>query len=336
MIEAEIVEDFKAPILSDIKYPVSEEYLNELVLEYKDIKEIDLGSETVGEEYQIVLKAHRLVAKQRNNIEKTRKAIKTPAFEFGKNVDAYAKKLQAIIKETEDKLKLQRDRVEQNEARIQREAEAAEENRISNIKRLLNQLKNSPMECIGKSSKVIKNVLKMIIYPTIEEFEEFHDEAIIIYKNSTTQIQQMIEHQVLVENAEAVNAEAVNAQNVKREEEEEKFKRDREEFEREKEELAESKKQFQQHQDYVKEEENRKLADKEAHDLMLHQEEEKARKIKKEKEEKEKQAVSLKNRTEICYIESHEDLRVLKIDTYILDLIIENKIRNVRFEVRNG
>jgi hypothetical protein len=69
---------------------------------------------------------------------------------------------------------------------------------------------------------------------------------------------------------------------------------------------------------------------------MLHQEEEKDKKIKKEKEEKEKQAVSLKNRTEICYIESHEDLRALKIDTYILDLIIENKIRNVRFEVRNG
>ncbi|NOQ31771.1 MAG: hypothetical protein GQ570_11675 [Helicobacteraceae bacterium] len=207
-IEAEIVEG--EIVLSEIKYPVSTTDLESLLKEYSDIPTInpELEDDIVAEQYQFVLKGHKAFVKARTGIEKTRKQLKQPALDYGKNVDGIAKEFQAMIKNKEQELLIQRKIVEDNEARKQREAEEAEEARMDNIKALLNRYKSYPMECIAKSSKVIQEVIDLAELPKQEILEEFFDEAVIIYDASMTQMRQMFDNQLVVENAQKIQDEA--------------------------------------------------------------------------------------------------------------------------------
>jgi len=327
-VDAEIVEDeFKAPILRDIKYPVAENDLVALVEKYKDVPNIDLDAddEIVAAQYKIVRDGHIELSKKRNQIEKTRKAIKDPAFTFGKNVDAFAKKLQAIIADTEIKLKFQRDKVDQNEARKQREAEEAEELRVDEIKRSLNALKDTPALCINKDSETISKFLDLMEHPDREHFEEFYDEAIELYNAAISQLKQMIENQLLVENAQKIQDEANvkakedEAERLERQKEQQaKIDKEREDFEREKQEFADS-------QRAVQEEADLKQADKEADELLERQ--------KKEAKEAEQKNIHLKAEYEN---EAFVDLDKLLNDdgvdiVTLVDMIIDNKVRHIKW-----
>jgi hypothetical protein len=274
-IDAEIVEDeFKAPILKDIKYPVSEDVLKSLVEKYSEIPDIDLDAddEIVAAQYKIVRDGHIELAKKRNEIEKTRKAIKDPAFTFGKNVDAFAKKLQAIIADTEIKLKFQRDKVDQNEARKQREVEEAEELRVDKIKKSLNALKDAPTLCINKDSETISKFLDLMEFPDREHFEEFYDESIELYNATISLLKQMVENQLLVENAQKIQDEAdakakevEDARLLKQKEDQDKLDKERDEF-------REEKRKFAQQQQDIQDEADKKQADKDADELLKKQE----------------------------------------------------------------
>ena len=209
-IEAEIINDeFKAPILKDIKYPVNKQDIDALLKEYSVIPDIDpdADSDLVAEQFAFVLSGHKQFVKARTTIEKIRKELKAPTIEYGKKVDNIAKEFQAKINSVEDKLLIQRKRVEDNEAKKQHEAEELEEARINEIKRVINTYKNAPMECIGKSSSVIMDVIDLLQTPSVEVLDEFYDEAFIIYANSQIQMKQMYDNQLLVENAQQIQVE---------------------------------------------------------------------------------------------------------------------------------
>lgn len=209
-VDAEIIEDTQI-VLSEIKYPVSTTDLKALLEEYINIPDInpDADEDLVGEQYQFVLKGHKAFVKARTGIEKTRKTLKQPALDYGKTVDGIAKEFQSIIKSTEDKLQIQRKRVEDNEGRKQAEAEMKEQVRLDVIKSKLGDFESYPLTFISQSSERIQLFIDNDLpLPTVEAFEEFFDEAINKHKICFNQLQEMRDNKVLVENAQKIQDEA--------------------------------------------------------------------------------------------------------------------------------
>jgi len=361
-VEVEIVEENKEVVLSEIKYPVSQVDLNNLLLDYKDIPDInpDADDVIVSEQYQFVLKGHKAFVKARTGIEKTRKQLKQPALDYGKRVDGIAKEFQSLIKSTEDKLFLQRKTVEDNEARKQREAEEAEDARVNNINSAINSLKQLPMECINKSSEAISDVLKSIEAPNKEFYSEFYDEALEVFGASSSQVRQMLENQYLVENAEKIQAEKDAEAKRIQDEEDAKHRAEKDALAKQQAEFQKQKDDFERQQREQQEIINRQKAEIEADELAKQQEAERVEKEairKKQFEEqeiikKEQEAIRLKQIEEQKTIEAQriaeqnaqdeeykksvrlqllEELKELKTMTKIADAIISGVITNVRW-----
>ena len=232
-IEAEIVEENKAVVLSEIKYPVSQTDLKALLEEYKDIPEIDpdADADLVHEQFQFVLKGHKAFVKARTGIEKTRKQLKQPALDYGKQVDGIAKEFQSMISTTENKLQIQRKIVEDNEARKQREAEEAEELRIDNIKKLIADIRSLTGVHYNSNSEALTKALEALTVPTEEVYQEFLPDAREAQQISIMQLQEMRKSKVLAEKATELEAEREAEAKKLKDEQDAKLAKEREAFE---------------------------------------------------------------------------------------------------------
>ena len=322
-VEAEIIDDdFKAPVLQDIKYPVSEEYLESLSQKYKVIPEIDLDApdEVVAEQFAFVLEGHKTLVKVRNKIEKTRKAIKEPAYTFGKNVDDYAKKLKSMIADEEASLKLQRDRVEQNEARKQAEAEALEEQRVETIKTKLSNMERMPLELMSKASSELREVLRLFEPPTEVEYEEFYEKALVLHSQVQSQLTQMANDKELVENAQKIQDEKEAEAKRLKEIEDKKLQDEKEEFAREKAEFQKEKDDLEAKKRAVQEEADREEAIRIADELQSKQEEDEKAKVQQNRE-----------RHDAMVIETMKVFNSYKEKVSLLDAIISGEVPHVQW-----
>ena len=329
-IDAEIVnDDFRAPVLKDIKYPVKMEDLDLLMIEYKDIPNIDLDAddETIGEQYRFVLSGYKRFVKARTSIEKVRKELKAPALEYGKKVDAIAKEFQSKIKPFEDKLSIQRLAVENNEARKQREAEEAEEKRIDEIKRRISYMERAPLEMIQKPSIEIREFIGSFDSPTEKDFNELYDTALILHSQTKTHLIQMAEDKELVENAQAIQAQKEKEAAEAEAQRQEQLKKEREEFEQQQRAFQKQKDEFEALQRAVQEEADRKEAERLADELQAKQEAER-RERKKQDEDAKRNA----------YTHAIEDMERLwngdGMDNFsqMVDAIQAGQIRHIKWE----
>ncbi len=110
-----------------IKYDVNEVELTQLAIEYSKLKVLGVNDK---ENYEIIRKARLDVVKHRTAIEAERKKYKEKALKYGRDVDAEAKRLTAIITPIERYLTEQEEIVANEIARIKAEAEAIEAARI--------------------------------------------------------------------------------------------------------------------------------------------------------------------------------------------------------------
>ena len=290
-LEAEIVEENKSIVLSEIKYPVSKIDLEVLLNEFKDIPDInpDADDEVVAEQYQFVMKGHKAFVKARNNIEKTRKALKAPSMEYGKTVDSIAKEFQSMIIQTEQKLQIERKKVEDNEARKQREAEEAEELRISEIRTKILNVKNLPLQHFNSSVEDIIKALESLRTINQDEYEEFYDEAIENQNFVIAQLQTARSNKLLVENAEKIQAEKDAEAKRIQEEEDKKLQAERNALAEQQAAFQKQKDDFENQQRAIQEENNRIEAERRTDDLMRKQAAERIENERIEAEEREKQ-----------------------------------------------
>lgn len=339
-IEAEILEDEnKAPILKDIKYPVKMEDLDALMNDFKDIPAIDLDAddETVGEQYQFVLGGHKRFVKARTSIEKVRKELKAPALGYGKKVDAIAKEFQAKIKPFEDKLSIQRLAVENNEARKQREAEEAEERRVEEIHRRMTYMERVPLEMMQKPSIEIREFIDSFDIPTEKDFNEFYDKALILHSQIQTQLMQMADDKELVENAQAIQAQKEKEAAEAEAQRQEQLKKEREEFEEQQRVFQKQKDDFEAQQRAVQEEADRKEAERLADELQAKQEAENREREKREATtaalvKSRKKAQDIKNRKESFETLDYQlNSQNVDIET-LIDLIQDDQVPHIRWE----
>ena len=322
-IDAEIISEI---VLSEIKYPVTISDITALLEEYKDIPTIDPDGddEIVAEQFAFVLRGHKAFVKARTGIERTRKTLKQPALDYGKNVDNIAKEFQSLIKQTEIKLFVQRKIVEDNEAKKQREAEESEELRINIIKMLIVDIKSLAGIHYNSSSESLTTALEALTVPTVEVYAEFLTEAREAQQISILQLQEMRKSKKLAEKSEEFEVQEAKEAEKLRDEQDAKIAKERAEFAEEKAEFERQKNEMENEVRAKQEELDLINAEKEADALMLKQQE-----FKKEKETKDKELQDL------YYNEAYDSLNAARQseNEALLDLIIEGKVKHIKFEV---
>ena len=330
-IEAEIVEENKAVVLSEIKYPVSQIDLNTLLEEYKDIPDIDpdADEDLVHEQFQFVLKGHKAFVKARNQIEKTRKSLKAPALDYGKNVDGIAKEFQSMIVATETKLQIQRKKVEDNEARKQREAEEAEELRIDNIKKLIADIRSLTGVHYNSDSEALTKALEALVVPTEEVYQEFLPDAREAQQISIMQLQEMRKSKVLAEKATELEAEREAEAKKLKDEQDEKLAKEREAFEAQQREFQEKQVAFERQQREQQEIIDRQKAEIEADELRKQQEFERAEREKQEAFERQQREQQTKEEFDNAKLQLVNELKELKTITKIANAIVDGNITNL-------
>ncbi len=329
-IDAEIVEDTQI-VLRAIKYPVSTTDLDKLLNEYKDIPEIDPNAdeEIVGEQYQFVLAGHKKFVKARNQIEKTRKELKSPALDYGKTVDSIAKEFQSKIKATEDKLQHQRKLVEDNEARKQAEAEELEFARVEKIKGLILDIKNLALLHFNSDSEALTKALEALRVPSEEIYQEFLSEAIETQQIAIMQLQEMRKSKVLAEKAEELEAQReIEAQKLK-DEQDAKLAKEREEFEAQQREFREKQEAFERQQREQQEIIDRQKAEIEADELAKRQELERVEREKQEAFERQQREQQSKEEFDNAKLQLVNELKELKTITKIANAIVDGNITNL-------
>jgi len=277
-IETETIEDeFKAPVLKDIKYPITLSQIDNLLEEYSDIPNIDPDGENVEAEFNFVLKGHQAFVKARNTIERIRKELKAPSLEYGRRVDGIAKEFQAKITKTEQALFIQRKVVEDNEKRKEEEYARAEEIRRDAIRSKIEVIKNLPLDHFNSSSLEFTKVLESLRPVREEEYQEFLEEAQNVLTLTISQLQQGRDNRVKSEQAEKIQAEnemrLAEEQRIK----DEAIAKERAEFEAEKEAIQRERDDMQRQKDELQEQINLQNAEIEAERLSAKQAEEQRR-----------------------------------------------------------
>lgn len=112
-ITGQLITTGKSPIL----YRVSDAKIDEIRAEFKGIKILD------SKDYERCTKAIGICRSLRTDVEKCRKELKEDALEYGRRVDAEAKRLTKRLEEIEEPLKAEKSRVDEEKERAKRKAE---------------------------------------------------------------------------------------------------------------------------------------------------------------------------------------------------------------------
>ncbi|MEL6236965.1 MAG: hypothetical protein AAFO57_00360 [Pseudomonadota bacterium] len=128
-----------------------------------------------------VAKKHRAVFRDefRLAIEKARTERKAPILEIGRLLDGKAKEIAAEVEPYEKRFD---DAIKAEERRKDAEKQAklaAEKARVDGIRKLIDEIKTCPTECVGQSAAAIQGAINELSAHeiTLEEFMEFAGEA---------------------------------------------------------------------------------------------------------------------------------------------------------------
>lgn len=172
--KSKVVEELVHP---PIEYGVSDAAIGELRDKYSGLLIV------TKDDYKEVSVAIREVVTLRTGVEKMRKELKAGALEWGRNVDAEAKRITALLTDIEMPLKELKAEVDERKEREKAEAAAKEEARISSHKANLTAIQRISGSLLDASpSEVEAAMLRHADYQREPyNWEEFEVEAEIVH-----------------------------------------------------------------------------------------------------------------------------------------------------------
>lgn len=153
-----------------VKYDVTDAAIAEMKEMYMGLVITDIDDK---EQYDAVHRAHMTVRGKRIEVDKKRKELKADALEWGRKVQAEANRIFALIEPIENHLKAEKQKVQDEKDRIERERVAKIEEKIDHLKKF--RIYDPRLTSIDEIKKVIKSVEEWKIEP--EEYFEFTTEA---------------------------------------------------------------------------------------------------------------------------------------------------------------
>ena len=215
-----------AVALNSSKYELE---LVELINKTKDLVEI---KDNAGRDQ--IHRAGMTLSNTRIEIAKTGKESREDATQFSKAVIAEEKRLIDLIKPEEDRIFAIRDSWDAHIEAAKQAKIAAERARVTRIKGAIEEIRNIPASCVGKSISEMGNCLRGLESSTYPEdfYQEFIDEVVAVDADVKEKLLAMINL--------SIKAEALRVQEKQeREAEAARLKAEREENERIRKQLAE-------------------------------------------------------------------------------------------------
>jgi septal ring factor EnvC (AmiA/AmiB activator) len=159
--------------LAVIKYSVTDAVIGELKAKYAGLKIVDTAS------YENVRVAIGEVRDIRVSVENHRKHLKATALEYGRNVDAEAKRITALLEDVENPLKSEKAKVDDEKARIKAEREKKELDRVAAIRARIFDMVMLTSNLTGKTAPELQQISEALFDTNItkEVYQEFTDEA---------------------------------------------------------------------------------------------------------------------------------------------------------------
>lgn len=130
---------------------------------------------------------------KRTEVEATRKELKADALEYGRKVDAEAKRITAALEEIEHPLKGMKEAYDAEVDRVKAEKAKQEAARIAGIHAKIAYINSAPVKATGKDSAGIKEALEALqAYPINDDFQELSDQADVAKSEAVAALQQML------------------------------------------------------------------------------------------------------------------------------------------------
>ena len=318
-------------VLEPIEYTVTVESAKALANEFSEVPDFDPSNGVKDEVNAQIIKDSKRLNKEISSIEKVRKRIVEPALNFQRTANALAKDLKSIIEPakirySEARSKIDRYEQEQEQQRIDEERE-----RVEAITAKIEAMRLMPLDYINLPAVDIKEGLDALEEPTEEVFEDQYRYACNIYVTAKEQLSNAYDTKQLAE-AQAIENEKRNKEQreaeAKRDEE---LRIEREAMRAEREALDKEKAEMQAQKDAQAEAERRAKAEAEAEELALKQEQDaRAKAIKDEATVKQREEETMFD-IEFA-VTGGFDGTIETVVTDILEAIIEDRIRNVKWE----
>lgn len=301
-----------------VEYGITDTKLAELRGKYGDLPQVDAAK---PDNYKALVAGIRECRELRTSIEARRKELKADALEWGRKVDAEAKRITNALIDIEEPMKQAKENEDERKAAIRAEEENRERDRVARIRAHLNDLVQDALDATpdrGLDSLQAALEQARLWRPSPELFQEFLPEAQEAYVRWLGALEDAIDKARKAEEEAARLAEEqarLAEQRATQEAEEARLRAEREAFEAEK----------RQHQEAV---EARERAEREAREAAAAEErrkqDEAAAAARAEQEAREKAEREEQERQRI-YAESTEILPDLEAyRRYLIDLLDVN------------
>jgi len=156
--------------LPDVVYSVTDESVKQLAKKYKNVP--DASTE---DGMELIKEGLRELVPLRTGVEKARKLLKADSLEYGRKVDAEAKRITSELV-TIEKPFADAKKVEDDKAEKERQAEINREQiRMEALEARLGQLKAFTEGLMGAPATAIQERLKSLESFPMEGFEEYHE-----------------------------------------------------------------------------------------------------------------------------------------------------------------
>ena len=152
--------------------------------------------------FEAVHKARMIVKGVRVDVEKTRKALKASALEWGRKCDSEAKKIFDKIEPIETHLTTEEEKITKEKERILAEKVKAEEARVFSIRERIDFIRSAPNHItLSTTAYRIREILKDVTdYGVPEEvYQEFIETAKSVYAETVIKIEQALSARVKFE-----------------------------------------------------------------------------------------------------------------------------------------
>jgi hypothetical protein len=173
----------------EIDYNITNQAISELRTKYAALKASDKVS------YKAVTQALSEVRSYRTGVEKKRTDYKADALEYGRRIDAEAKRVTALLLEIENPLKIQKETYDIEQERIKKEAEEKEKLRVTAIIERIERIKNAPFKHGGKNSQELQKVIEIFESNILNEnfnYENFNEQAKIAKDDTYFKLKEML------------------------------------------------------------------------------------------------------------------------------------------------
>lgn len=156
------------------EYGVTDEALAALAKKYAGMR----GES--ADDYRALVAGIRDTRELRVAVETKRKELKADSLAWGRTVDGEAKRITVALDSIEQPMKQLKDGIDAERERIKAEKIAAEKARVAAIQKRLSAIRNIVLQFPGKSSDELNELCEKLheVELTVEDFAEFHDEAI--------------------------------------------------------------------------------------------------------------------------------------------------------------